>query len=437
VVVLAARAAGAAEVAGAEVALDQYEGPAQVSVTAVERLCLRVDLDPKGEQRPLTIRVDLAQSGPATWTVEDVQVTDATGKLIPVRRSGTEWGRLFIATPPTAQTYFVEAVIPPPGRLNPPSFPETDRDVIEAGAGLRARVCEWFDGRRAALSLRFDDSHPTHTLKAIPILREYGFRGTFMINPGTPDYEEHREAWEACAAQGDQEFANHTMHHRGVLSDEELEAEVGAAAEYIRGLFPGRSGLLALNRGGGTTWVTETPFRQCLEKHLLFVVEGSLGMDDTYGERVQAFRTHLERHLERGLWCRAHFHYIGDGLSTTEANFRAALNVVREHAGELWIAGMADIYKYQTERRATKLALRSTAPDGVTLTVSCATDPSLFDQPLTIEATLPAAAPAPGLTVAEDGAEGIAARAVPGSEGKVWRFDVGPADGAYTLALER
>jgi len=437
VVVVAAPPAGAAEVAGAEVALDQYEGPAEVSATAVERFCLRIDLDPKGEQQPLTIRVDLAQSGPDTWPVEDAQVTDATGKLVPVRRNGTEWGRLFIPTSPTAQTYLVKAVTPPQGRLNPPSFPQTGRDVVEAGTGLRARVCEWFDGRRAALSLRFDDSHPTHILKTIPILREYGFRGTFMVNPGSADYQEHREAWEACAAQGDQEFANHTMHHRGALSDEELETEVGAAAEYIRSLFPGRSGLLALNRGGGTTWVTKRPFRQCLEKHLLFVVEGSLGMDDTYGERVQAFRTHLEQHLERGLWCRAHFHYIGDGLSTTEANFRAALDVAREHAGELWIAGMADIYKYQLERRATKLALRPTAPGGVTLAVSCATDPGLFDQPLTLEVTLPAAASAPGLTVTKVGAEAIAARAVPGMEGKVWRFDISPTDATYALTNGR
>jgi len=99
----------------------------------------------------------------------------------------------------------------------------------------------WYDNRKAALSIRFDDSHHTHLSKAIPILREYG-------------------------------------------------------------------------------------------------------------NRVASFRRMLEQHIERRLWCRIHYHSIGKGLSSSEANLRAALDIAKKYEEDLWIAGMAEIYKYQTER---------------------------------------------------------------------------------------
>ena len=60
---------------------------------------------------------------------------------------------------------------------------------------------------------------------------------------------------------------------------------------------------------------------------------GTYTQNCAYGNRVSALRTHLERHIERGIWCRVHYHYIGDGLSTSEANFRAAMEVItRRHS---------------------------------------------------------------------------------------------------------
>jgi hypothetical protein len=258
-----------------------------------------------------------------------------------------------------------------------------------------------------------------------------------MINPGNPDYENHKAAWEACAKRGDQEFANHTMHHRGAASDEEIDREVGDVSEYIWSLFPCRSKLIALNRGGGTTWVTKKPFQHYLDRYHLFIADGSLGMDDVYGNRVAAFRLHLERHIERGLWCRVHFHSIGDGLSTSEANFRAAMEVVKEHESDLWIAGMADIYKYQMERRATKLAFEHEVPDRAALVVSCLTDPNLFDQPLTIELTVPDSWSAKDVSVKGRDGKSVPIRTADLSGRAILRFDVVPVNETYTIERAR
>jgi len=422
-----------AQTTRARVELRDYQGPAQVAAGSTERYSLAVSVDPRGEQNPLTIAVELPSTGPERWPAEDVGVVDAEGRPIPVCRDGLEWHRFIVLVPPVETTYWVQVAEPDEDRTSPPLPPEAERAVTDAQTGLHVAICRWFGGRRAALSLRFDDSHPTHLSTVLPILREYGFKGTFMINPGGPDYLENEAGWQACAAQGDMEFANHTLHHRGAGSDEEAEREIGDASRHIWGLFPEKSRLLALNLGGGTKWTTTRPLRQYLDRYCLFHVAGSLGMDDVYGNRVAALREHLAGHIERGLWCRAHFHSVGDGLASTEENFRAAMDVVREHESALWIAGMGDIYKYQQERGASKLSLEQAGPDRLLVRLSVGTDAALYDQPLTLEVTLPAGTSPADLTIREEKSAPLPIQVSPDAGPAVARVDVAPIDGAYTV----
>jgi len=431
--VAVSEAAHEAVVNGVKVGLHEYQGPAGIVVTAIERFRLRIQVQPDGERGPLVVRVDLPKTGPAVWPDEAVQVVDAKRQPVLVRHNGIAWNQFSFSVPPVHDSYYVQ-VIDESGSgpsQRPPS--EAERTAIDPKSRLAATICAWFDGRRAALSIRFDDSHPTHLSKAIPMLREQGLKGTFMINPGTAGYVENRAAWEAVARRADQEFANHTLHHRGAGNDEEMEREIGEASEYIWSIFPQSSKLLALNLGGGTVWETRRPLRYYLEKYHLFPVSGSLGMDDVYGDRVSALRRHIQRHIERGLWCRVHFHSIGAGLSTSDENFRAAMEVVREHRPELWIAGMADIHKYQTERKAARLSLKPLSANRLALRLSCATNPSLFDQPLTIELTFPTTGAPEKVTLRDEASRALTLRHASHAERAVVRFDIPPVDASYVI----
>lgn len=68
----------------------------------------------------------------------------------------------------------------------------------------------WPHGRRAALSLTFDDGDPSQLRHAVPILGEAGLRATFYPLPWVirPD----AAAWRAAAASG-HEIGNHTLTH--------------------------------------------------------------------------------------------------------------------------------------------------------------------------------------------------------------------------------
>ncbi len=425
--------------AGAKVELVDYQGPATFSVRSTEDFRLEISVTPNTEREPLSLRIELAESGRETWPAQDVEVRDSAGQAVPVRRAGIEWHRLFLTVPAESATYVVQAV--PPTKEGPRAVPEKGRQCSDTTTGLEAAVCNWHGARRAALSIRFDDSHPTHLSKAIPILREYGFRGTFMVNPGSfPPGSRRRSAfqdqlaeWQAVAALGDQEFANHTAHHRGAENDAEMEAEVREASEAIWQLFPGKSRLVALNLGGGTWWTTTRPLRYYLDKYHLFDVSGSLGMDDVYGNRVAAFREHLQRHIERAGWCRIHYHSIGDGQAADEANFRAALDLVKQHRSDLWIAGMADIYKYQVERAGAALAMEGTSADRAVLRLTCSTDPQLYDQPLTLQITLPESWPPDRVAVSDAASKSLPTESQSTADGTTIRFDVPPVTSEFVI----
>jgi hypothetical protein len=431
----------AADLGAVVVRFAGYEGPAKLVAQSIDAYKLRIDVDPKTETNALLIRVELPHTGRKAWPVADVEVRDAYGQAVAVRRGGIEWHTLLIPARAEHCSYFVQAVDPPEGETLRPS--DRERQFADSRTGMSVSVARWYDGRQAALSLRFDDSHPTHLSKAIPLLSKYGFRGTFMVNPGPDEpgsgrhsaFQSHRAEWEAVARSGDHEFANHSAHHRGATGDADMEAEIGNAAQAIWTLTPGRSRLMALNLGGGTQWETSRTLRYYLDKYHLFVSGGSLGMDDTYGQRVAAFQAHVERHLQRGLWCRAHFHAIGKGLSSSEANFVAALDIAREYQSSLWIAGMADIYKYQSERCASSLSLLESDVRGLRFRLHCQTELELYDQVLTIELTPPASWRPDSIAVKDAQGEAIAVRLAHASGRRVLRFDLAPRTTNYAIEL--
>lgn len=425
------------ETAGIKARIAGGENLARLFLEPIRRFEVRIDVHPAGHLGLIPVQVELAKTGRTAWPAEELCVVDETGKAVPIRRNGIQWHQFDMTVPGVRRSYLVRAVPPDdtkPGRKLPT---ESERIASDSATGIFASICKWYGGRDAALSIRFDDSHPTHLSQAIPILREFGIRTTFMINPGNPDFQEHREEWEVCARTGEHEFANHTLHHRGAATEEGIECELGEVSKYIWTLFPQRSKLVALNRGGGTVWVTKKPFSHYLRKYHLFHVSGSLGMDDVYGNRIAAFERHLVSHIQRGGWCKTHFHSIGQGLATSEENFIAEMRLVKKYEPQLWLAGLADIYKYQAERKAAKLALIALSPDCVEVQLSCGTDPGLYDQRLTIQVELPHDWSPARIRVMHEDEEPVIFRVVSGPERNLIRWHVPPVNSRYVLRREQ
>jgi peptidoglycan-N-acetylglucosamine deacetylase len=69
---------------------------------------------------------------------------------------------------------------------------------------------QWPEDIRMALSLSFDDARPSQLETALPILDEYGVKGTFYAVPAA--IENDIPGWRAAAEAG-HEIGNHTVNH--------------------------------------------------------------------------------------------------------------------------------------------------------------------------------------------------------------------------------
>ncbi len=327
----------------------------------------------------------------------------------------------------------------PPGAH---ALPEPEPSATDPASGFAARVCRWADDKAAAVALRFDDSSPSHILIAVPLLTRYGMVGTFLINPGKDAYKKYKDRWETEAIQAGHEFGNHTLHHRGAKDDDDADYEIGECSKYIWGLFPGKSKLLAFRSGGGTTWNTTKPWRYYEQKWQLIYDENSAGVATSGGKNyvtdMDLFRQRLAHAIQNRKWITFYYHQIGpaQGLNITEDFLRQQVECLRLERDQLWFGGIAQIHKYQAERRASEL--RCVPRDHRTMDVhlACTADPKLYDQPLTMQVVPPHEWTVSDVKVYDAEGNRIAARLVSAGGRQSLRFEIKPTNTKLTVCAQ-
>jgi len=81
--------------------------------------------------------------------------------------------------------------------------------LCAASAAQSARF-EWPEGKRAAVSLTFDDARPSQIDTGLPLLEKLGVRATFFVSPR--NIGKRLEGWKRAVAQG-HEIGNHSLTH--------------------------------------------------------------------------------------------------------------------------------------------------------------------------------------------------------------------------------
>jgi hypothetical protein len=303
-----------------------------------------------------------------------------------------------------------------------------------------ARICRWHGGKKAALSLRFDDSDPSHIEQAVPMLNERDLIGTFLVNPGNEDYLKYRSVWEGPVLQRGHELGDHTMNHTGADTDAEAEQQIGEAAELLHRLQPNLK-LLVFGPGGGTRWFPRKSFAFFETKYgLVSAGDAASGWAMSCTESytswsVARFAADLEQAIAQGVWFRPYFHELRErpgSLSMRPDTFRQVLEAVQAHRADLWQAGMSAIHQYERERLESRLWVHAVGADALSLSLTCATDEDLYTQPLTIEVNFPADAGT--ATVTAETGTAMPARVEQSDGHRVLRFEVAPVDMTYTVS---
>lgn len=100
-----------------------------------------------------------------------------------------------------------------------------------------------------AVSLTFDDGTENQLQKAVPLLNEFGLKGTFYLQSQGDNWRQRFSPWEKVANAG-HEIGNHTLSHRcssnyltvsGGLEDstvEEIESDILTAQQRLVEIAP-------------------------------------------------------------------------------------------------------------------------------------------------------------------------------------------------------
>ncbi len=232
----------------------------------------------------------------------------------------------------------------------------------------------WPTNCRGAISLTFDDGHPTHLAKVLPILAEYDLRATFYLNPRGDDWLANLAPWREVARAG-HEVGNHTISHlcsRALWDDPampclermtvaEIEADVTEASRRLREAIPEQTDFSFCypcyqeHVGAGLTRQSYVPV---IARHFVaargrgeFGYNHPLTCDPAYlYSWAVAFRDGhalvgmAEQAATLGRWAIFTIHGIDAGhLPLSEAAFRQLCSHLAQARDRLWVAPVIEI----------------------------------------------------------------------------------------------
>jgi beta-glucosidase len=243
----------------------------------------------------------------------------------------------------------------------------------------------WPEGKKAAISLSFDDGRASQVDNGIPIFNKYGIKATFYITPG--NIKNRLEKWKEAAAYG-HEIGNHTIVHpcsgnfpfarHKALEDYTLDKisldieEASIAIENIFGIRPstfaypcGQSfvgkgqntksyvPIIANNFIAGRGWLDEAPNDPSYCDLSKIYGMASDGYDFKYIKKL------IDQTVESGGWLVLCGHEIlpeSGNLTTLTSMLDELSAYVSNPKNGIWVSTVKDVATYIKEQRGESLS---------------------------------------------------------------------------------
>lgn len=241
---------------------------------------------------------------------------------------------------------------------------------------------KWPDGKRAALSLSFDDARQSQVDVGLALLDKHRVKATFYVVPSA--VERRLEGWKKLVASG-HEIGNHTLNHpctgnfdwsrQKALEDytiEKMRDELQQSNRRIKELlgvnaesfaypcgqtFVGRGidtrsyvPVVAAMFSSGRTWQDET----ANDPGFCDLAQATgVEMDGHDFEQILPI---IEKAVETGQWVALAGHEIGRGgqQTTRVAMLEKLMLYANDPTKKIWIAPVGTIAKYINEKRGGK-----------------------------------------------------------------------------------
>lgn len=220
---------------------------------------------------------------------------------------------------------------------------------------MENQASPWGSGKKAAISLTYDDGIPNHLDIAMPMLESFGFRGTFYLITIAEYMRERKDDWRKAFERG-HEIGNHTARHPGWhikdaaadaprlenMGPDDILREVAEAAEWLDqhiGRDPGRSFAYPYAHNGIGPEKDTAPYNAAVRRHCAGSrwgggsVPNKAGADPFtlrsfgFGEKPTAEKviSFCDEKLKMGGWTILTFHGVGGPWIETAAEVHREL----------------------------------------------------------------------------------------------------------------
>lgn len=245
------------------------------------------------------------------------------------------------------------------------------------------RISRFPNGKKAALSITFDDGCPSVFTKIVPRLDKYQWKGSFYIISGTAEKKEMWDAWKELRQQG-HEIGNHSLTHGyylGALYDKQLlEKEIDSSFALMKA------------RMGEAPFTFSHPFHSnsplvdnmVFKNHFATRISPAgfcrmISLND-----VAFFETELAGAFSKSEWIVTTAHGIDDCFSPmSQEFFDSFLQTVEKYQDSLHIDTFENIAKYKIESEYTKFTVSKYGPDFKVTSISNLPG-EVFNYPLTV-----------------------------------------------------
>ena len=243
----------------------------------------------------------------------------------------------------------------------------------------------WPDGKRAAVSLSFDDARESQIDVGLPLFDRYGVNASFFVGPSA--VERRRKDWKKAVAAG-HEIGNHSVHHPcsgnfawarpHALEDytlPQMRAELIEANRHIEALvgvtavtFAYPCGQTFVGRGtetrsyvplvaelflAGRGWLDEGP------NDPAFCDLAQLTGIEMDGKEFEQLLPLLSKARETGQWVVLGGHEIGarDKHSTSAAMLDRLMEYAGDDANGLWVAPIGTVAAHVRQQRLNTVSV--------------------------------------------------------------------------------
>ena len=256
-------------------------------------------------------------------------------------------------------------------------------------------ITNWPDNKAGAVSLTFDDSHPSQISLGIPALDARGMKGTFFVitNNVAGDWT----PWKNASITG-HEIGSHTISHPYLtsLTPSQVQVELQGSQSIIDSQVTTQKAVtIAYPYGDYNSSV------QSIAQNYYIAARGvncGLNQDpiDFYGikacspDSLDDVYAQTDAAQAQGKWMVFFIHSLdgtgyGEWLIGDLENYLDYLMTKN-----LWVGTFGSMVKYIKERQSANLYVSSSTADRIVLNLTDTLDDAIYGEPLTIRSEIPA-----------------------------------------------